>query len=341
LKKRVLYLVQEYPQLSETYIYNEIENVSHLYELEIFSMRQANLPYKNHRSYCIGGTDPKNVLDNLVEQFAPQVAHFHYMTLARQLLSFCEHYGIPFTVRAHSFDVLTGFDPESPSYLEKIAQYVEVVQSEQCLGVLTFPFTCEYFLKCGVDEDKLHPAFPVVDVQRFFDKSENGDAIINVGAALDKKAMSDFLRLANLIPERTFNLFPIGYDISKLRDENAAINGRCHIHDAVQPEQMPPIYKQHRWLVYTADKMMKNVGWPLAVAEAQAAGVGVCLANVRSDLKDYLGEGGGILYDDIEELRDILPGEVPNEMRERGFELCWRSDIRKNISQLTDLWERV
>ena len=28
-------------------------------------------------------------------------------------------------------------------------------------------------------------------------------------------------------------------------------------------------------------------------------------------------------------------------MRERGFELCWRSDIQKNISQLTDLWERV
>jgi glycosyltransferase involved in cell wall biosynthesis len=312
-------------------------------------MRQADLPYKNHRSYCIGGGDPKKVLDSLVAQFDPQVVHFHYMTLARQLLPFCEHYALPLTVptpppatvRAHSFDVLTGFDPESPSYMEKITQYVEVVQSEHCLGLLTFPFTCEYFFKCGADEDKLHPAFPVVDVQRFFDKSENGDAILNVGAALNKKAMGDFLRLANLIPELTFNLFPIGYNIDSLRDENTAINGRCHIHDAVQPEQMPPIYKQHRWLVYTADRMMKNVGWPLAVAEAQAAGVGVCLANVRPDLKDYLGEGGGILYDDIEELKDILPGKVPNEMRERGFELCWRSDIQKNITQLTDLWERV
>ena len=73
MKKRVLYVVQEYPQLSETYIYNEIENVSHLYELEIFSMRQADLPYKNHRAYSIGGNDPKQALDSLVEQFDPQI----------------------------------------------------------------------------------------------------------------------------------------------------------------------------------------------------------------------------------------------------------------------------
>ncbi len=341
MKKRVLYLLQEYPQLSETYIYNEIENISHLYELEIFSMRQADLPYKNHRSYCIGGDDPKQVLDSLVKQFDPQVVHFHYMTLAQQLAPFCEHYSIPFTVRAHSFDVLTGFDPEGSAYLDKIRRYAEIVQSEMCLGLLTFPFTCEYFIKCGADEDKVHPAFPVVDVQRFFDQSENGDAIMNVGAALKKKAMGDFLRLANLLPDLTFNLFPVGYDISRLREENSSIDGKCRIHDALQPEQMPRIYKQHRWLVYTADKMMKNVGWPLAVAEAQAAGVGVCLANIRPDLKDYVGEGGGIFFDDIEELKDILPGEVPHDMRQRGFELCWRSDIGKNISQLTDLWERV
>jgi hypothetical protein len=341
LKKRVLYLVQEYPQLSETYIYNEIENVSHLYDLEIFTMRQADLPYKNHRSYCVGGDDPQKILESLVAQFKPKIVHFHYMTLAKQLAPFCEHYSLPFTVRAHSFDVLTGFDPDSPAYMDKLRDYGDIINLDLCLGVLTFPFTCQYFLQCGVDESKLHPAFPVVDVKRFFDKSVNGDAVLNVGAALGKKAMGDFLRLANLLPDLTFNLFPIGYDISKLREENSSINGLCQIHDALQPEQMPAVYKHHRWLVYTADKMMKNVGWPLAVAEAQAAGVGVCIANIRPDIKDYVGEGGGILYDDIEELRDILPGEVPREMRERGFELCHRSDIGKNISQLTDLWERV
>lgn len=341
MKKRVLYLLQEYPQLSETYIANEIEHVSHLYELEIFSLGKANLPYHNHHAYCLGGDNPKQVLDSLATQFNPQIVHMHYMTVAEKLAPFCEHYGIPFTVRAHSFDVLTGFDPDDPSYMQKIAGLAQIVKSDLCLGMLTFPFTCEFFLRCGVSEDKLHPAFPVVDVQRFFDKSENGDAVINVGAALTKKAMEDFLHLANLLPDLTFNLYPIGYGIEGLREKNAEMNGRCLIHDAVPAESMPQVYKQHRWLVYTADKMSKNVGWPLAVAEAQAAGVGVCMANIRPDLKDYVGEGGGILFDDIEELTDILPSEVPPEMRERGFELCWRSDIAKNITQLTDLWDRV
>lgn len=341
MKKRVLYLLQEYPQLSETYIANEIEHVSHLYELEIFSLQQANLTYPKHRAFCLGGDDPKRVLDNIVTDFDPEVVHIHYMTVARNLVPFCEHYRIPFTVRAHSFDILTDFDPDDPSYMARIAEYAEIVKSELCLGVLTFPFTCEYFLRCGVGEDKLNPAYPVVDVKRFFDRSENGNAVINVGAALPKKAMEDFLRLANLLPDLTFNLYPIGYDIADLREKNAAMNGLCHVHDAVPAEKMLQVYKRHRWLVYTADKMTKNVGWPLAVAEAQAAGVGVCMANIRPDLKQYVGDGGGILFDDVEDLKDILPGPVPDDMRERGFELCRRSDIAKNITQLTDLWDRA
>jgi hypothetical protein len=334
-------MLQEYPQLSETYIYNEIENVSHLYELQIFAVSQANLPYRNHRSYSVGSDAPQKVLDQLAKIYNPEIIHFHYMTMAKKYLPYCEHYSIPFTVRAHSFDVLTGYNPDDPSYMEKIGSFTKLINSELCLGILTFPFTCEYFLKSGAREEKLHPAFPVVDVHRFFDKSENGEAVINMGAALAKKAMGDFLVLANMLPDLTFNLFPVGYGIDKLREHNGTMNGLCNIHDAVQPEEMPGVYKQHRWLVYTADIVSKNVGWPLAVAEAQAAGVGVCIANIRQDLKDYVGEGGGILFDDLEELESILPEKVPDDMRERGFELCWRSDIRQNITQLTDLWERI
>ena len=37
----------------------------------------------------------------------------------------------------------------------------------------------------------------------------------------------------------------------------------------------------------------------MAIAEAQAAGVGVCMPNIRPDIKEYVGEAG-FVYDSIE-----------------------------------------
>ena len=75
-------------------------------------------------------------------------------------------------------------------------------------------------------------------------------------------------------------------------------------------------YKKHQWLVYTASRKMNSVGWPMAVAEAQAAGVGVCLPNIRADLQEYLG-GAGFLYDSINEVIDIIRNPFRDEMRQR------------------------
>ena len=261
------------------------------------------------------------------------------MTTAQAIFPFCQHYDIPFTIRAHSFDVLSAFPKGPAAHAQNLSKYTAIINSPLCLGLLTFPFTCPIFAAAGAHEAKLTPSFPVVDVNRFFNQDPNGDSIINMGAALGKKDMESFLRLATLRPNIVFDLYPIGYDTQSLQEQNALLGGKCNIIDAVQPEDMAAIYKKYRWLVYTADSAKKTVGWPMAVAEAQAAGVGVCMANIRPDLADYVGEGGGILFDDIEEIKDIITGEVPKDMRNRGFELCWRSDIRTNIPQLTNLWD--
>jgi hypothetical protein len=108
----------------------------------------------------------------------------------------------------------------------------------------------------------------------------------------------------------------------------------------VEPEHMLAEYKKHGWLVYTACRKTNTVGWPLAVAEAQAAGVGVCLPNLRPDLRDYLG-GAGFLYDSIEEVRDIIAKPYPEEMRRAGFEQAKKSDVFRHGRLLLDLWRRA
>lgn len=341
-KKKILYILTQYPQLSETYIKNEIECVPDDYALEVYGHSPADLAYRNCHSFAIGGKTPEKVLDGLRDRFKPDIVHFHYLTTAWMYFEFCRYYKLPFTIRAHSFDTLAGLKRGGhKENIEALQKYVPMINSDLCLGVLAFPFSCATLAEVGADEKKLRPAFPVVDVEKFFDTSPNGDKILNVGAALTKKKMGDFLELANRCPEQVFNLYPIGYEIADLRRENESIQGRCHVKDAVEPEEMPPIYKRHRWLVYTGDFQSRNVGWPMAVAEAQAAGVGVVMANLRPDMAEYVGEGGGYLYEDIRDVPEMIAGDVPADMRARGFELCWRSDIRKNIKDLTDIWDRA
>jgi glycosyltransferase involved in cell wall biosynthesis len=85
---------------------------------------------------------------------------------------------------------------------------------------------------------------------------------------------------------------------------------------------------------------MKTVGWPLAVAEAQASGVGVCIANMRPDLKEYVGEAG-YLYNSIEELKEIVSKPFSPEKRELGFKLAERSNFTERVSELTALWDKA
>jgi hypothetical protein len=121
---------------------------------------------------------------------------------------------------------------------------------------------------------------------------------------------------------------------------NAAKGNPVRIVPPVQPQDMQAEYKRHEWLVYTASREMNSVGWPMSVAEAQAAGVGVCLPNIRPDLRDYVGEAG-FLYNSIAEVAEYIRQPLSDEMRDRGFEQAKKSDIFEHKKILTDLWRKA
>jgi hypothetical protein len=64
------------------------------------------------------------------------------------------------------------------------------------------------------------------------------------------------------------------------------------------------------------------------------------MANLRPDLREYIG-GGGFTYDSIGEVADIITKPVPDGMREIGFEQARKSDIFEHKVILTNLWRRV
>jgi len=329
--RKILYILHRYPQMSETYMETEIRALRGRFEIEILTTGKPDLSYEWHHPYtALAGTGE---IIQAAMRARPDVIHGHYTQMIPLIAQAARRAGVPFTLRTHSFDV---FGPAQ----EKLPAYREEVNGEHCAGILGFPPTLELFARAGWDMRKIVSCFPIIEYDWFYDRSPNGDAIMNVGACIPKKKMDDFVQLGRSMPDKTFNLYALGYYKGRIEKLNAEMGNPVRVIPPVQPRAMPAEYKKHQWLVYTGNTGLPTVGWPLAVAEAQASGVGVCMCRVRPDLEEYLG-GAGHLFDTIEEAASIIRNPVPDEMREAGFAQAAKSDIHAHVDRLVDLWRRA
>jgi hypothetical protein len=71
-----------------------------------------------------------------------------------------------------------------------------------------------------------------------------------------------------------------------------------------------------------------------------ASGTMVCMQNLRPDLKDYIGDAG-YLFDNIDDLPELLRQPVNQEKRDYAFEYCRKFDISESIGKLTTLWKNI
>lgn len=329
-KPRVLYLLQEYPQVSETYIANELEALWPSCDIRIVARTQASAAYKDHFPFTIVPREEREALDAFAGDFRPDLIHAHYLHNAVTAHNLACRLGASFTVRLHSFDVLAPL-PE----VRRMA--IAAINGPACAGALTFPFTMERLLAAGANPAKLHAAPPVMRIDRFLDRSPNGTAIMNTGAALPKKNMEAFIDLAATMPSRRFNLYAMGYDVSVLKAYNMSRGNPVTLVRPVEPRAMPAEYKKHAWLVYTASAEINTVGWPMAIAEAQASGVGVLMQEIRPDLREWVGPAG-YLFRTIEEAAAIVSRPFPAERRQAGFEHAQGWDFQRHLGTLVGLW---
>jgi len=328
--RRVLFFVREYPQISETYIRTEIDRVKRRFAVSVACLQRANLAYDGHEPYELLSELSEHSLSELAERHKPDIIHGHYFKFSRALVVLARLAGTFFTVRTHSFDVLEHGALEDPLT-------IAAVNDPACRGVLCFPFVADRLVRAGVSAAKIVPCWPVADIARFRNRAANGPDVMNVGAALPKKAMPAFSDLARAVPNLRFNLYMLGYQADEIEAYARSTGSPMRVAPPVHPAEMPAEYKKHRWLVYTASKEIGTVGWPLSVAEAQASGVGVLMQNIRPDVADYVGPGG-YMFDTVEEARRIISAPFPEERREASFLHAEKSDVDRHIELLFQLW---
>jgi hypothetical protein len=332
---KILYILSEYPQLSQTYIQTEVKEVSKTHFVKIISLSVPNTPSTEYFPFVLANT-PKEVFE-IIDEFKPNFLHTHYLSNAKILFKFSLKTGIPFTIRAHSFDAFVDQTiNQIPDFLNSASKNIN---HERCKGVVVLPFTRNFLTdSCAILPDKLVDAPPVMDVEQFYDLSENGDAVMNVGACLPKKKMDDFLYLASIYPKKTYNLYAIGYNVKELAFKGLSMKASVNFISKIPHSKMLKEYKKHSFLVYTADFEMKTVGWPMATIEAMAAGVMVCMPLIREDLKEYLGDGVHY-YKNINDVVEIISGTIDEEKRIENSAFALKYDVSKHISKLTDLWK--
>ena len=211
-KIRVLMLLHNYPLVFKTYMMNEAEAVGNDYDIWIISNRRPDPFCKSAPSYEVC---PNNInkLSEVVEEFRPQVLHAHYLDQAGQLAKLARKYRIPFTIRTHSFDtlfyqkqILPSFDRLRMRVRNRLRQIVHHVNSEYCLGLLIYPYARPLLEDAGIRGDKFIECYPVINYQRFYDRSPNGDAILNMGACLPKKKQAILLSWENILTDPVISM---------------------------------------------------------------------------------------------------------------------------------------
>jgi lipopolysaccharide/colanic/teichoic acid biosynthesis glycosyltransferase/glycosyltransferase involved in cell wall biosynthesis len=331
-KPRILVLANTFPELSQTYTLVEVEALRERFDVLVVSFSYSRFPHWTDIPHIqITAENERNVVNFLTHRFRPQLVHGHFLSDLERIAALAALLDCPYTVRTHAPDVIWP-DPARWKAMPRI------IEDERCLGILIFPFARPWMEAAGVRPDKIVDAYPVVDVRRFLDRSPNGEGVMHLGAGGRKKGMDDFIRLSKMVPEKRFDLYAIGERAEEWKSFNHEIGGRVNCHIPVDFHQMPAVYKGHDWLVYCTNDAYPLVGWPVALAEAWASGVGVCLRPIRPDQADYVGDAG-FLVKDMHEAARIIAGPVPQEMRERAFAWAERFDVRRNLPTLTDLWE--
>lgn len=358
-KPRILYFIVAYPTFSESYMHEEIEALSKDFDIRIISYTASERPRKTafdfdfikYESPCLvyapfpkvnlDFDDPEQVaflerVDKVIEEFKPDMLHAHYMGLGVLCAKLAERHKIPFTLRSHSMDVLN--EPDA-----KLDAYSQIISSPWCKRVLAFPHSVERLSSHGMNPDLLEPCWPIINFDAFHrpKKREPTNKIMCCGPAIKKKVHREFVDLANTMRDTKwkFHLYAYGPMIWDTRDYNTEMNYPVSFKYA-DPTQMPDVYTKYDWLVYPSHQKINKVGLPCGVAEAMAAGIGVCwqeLPGRRQEQLDFLG-GAGFLFKSIEDVPAILANPYPEEKRQAGFVAAKRFDIQGHKHLLADVW---
>ena len=253
---RVLYVLEEFPQRSETYIRWEMECMRRWgVEIEVWRVRDLS-PASPYPTDVVVRDGP---LADAIDAFQPHVVHCHWLYVGVDAAAEVGKTGRTMTVRGHSFE----------HGQERVAQ---LVRSYAVEGVYLFP----HFLDRD-DSPKLQKLNVSVNAELYFPEEKDRRLVIRTAAGLPYKDIVTFLETAARCPEFRFILAVTHVHtheafLDELRDRNESLGSPVEIWHDVPTEELAATVRRAGICLHTNDPGGHRFGMPISIAEAMATG---------------------------------------------------------------------
>lgn len=314
---KVLYVVRDYPQLSESYVRWEIDCMRRWgVEVHVWSSLEKTIsPYPSDVPHHNG------LLEEAMLEVKPSIVHFHWLNIASMFLEVVSRYGAVATVRGHGFE----YSSEQTAFL---------LRHPTVQRIFAFPHFAKPFdhlakiqsSPCAFNSELYHP-----------DDVKDPALVVRTGSAKKTKGIQDFIDTAVLCPGHQFVLI-----ISRLNGletypeeviaYNEAKGSPVRIHVNMPHEEVAEIIREAGIYMHTYGAE-EPFGMPISIAEAMATGCYTLVRNLPG-AGEYLGPGGD-LYSSVTEAVSLI------KATETWYQEDWSERQRKTVdyaySRFTDL----
>lgn len=312
---KVLYVLNSYPQLSESYVEYELKKMRDFgLEINVWRRQKPHSPY--HTDIKVHDEDLREVINKI----KPDLIHIHWLGIAKIILPFIDDLNIPTTIRAHSFDTTK----ESIRFCSKRS----FVKKIYC-----FPQHYDDF-----SDAKLKIQNTVFDTKIFKPhKNKDKRLVVRGGAAIPSKSLPFFIRLAKELPDFKFILAVVKcHDnddyINELKKLASSISSPVEIRTNLTRESYTELVSEAGIFLHTVDKKLMNVGMPISISEAMATGCYIVASNNES-MKRYIGESGKT-YNDMNEAKKII--KDTQLWSDHEWDKTWKNSVERAFSKHAD-----
>ncbi len=285
---RVLYIVWDYPQLTETYVRWEIACMRRWgVHVEVWSeVEKTAAPYASEVPVHHGS------LEEAIRRVKPHLAHVHWLNIAGRYHERIARAGLQMTVRGHGFE----FDASA---------FPQLLGNAAVQAVYVFP----HYAPAVARDSRIRPMNVAFNGELYYPQPDKDPfLVVRTASGKPAKAVETFIDVAALCPQHRFILvLGVLNQLETYVDALVEYNRRCgspvDIRINLPTEQSAALVRKAGVYLHTYGDQ-EPFGMPISIAEAMATGA-YTLVRRLPGAAAYVGDAGA-LYGSAEEAAHLI-----------------------------------